>query len=118
MSEWGGRAARVLRRLTAETYGTTCHICGEPIDLAVAGPDPRAFTADHLVPRSRGGSDDLANLRPAHLGCNSSRGTTPLTATRKPVDNRRFFELGATGQPAPPPEVPSRTPRKKPDKAR
>ena len=33
-----------------------------------------ATTADHIVPRSRGGGHDLSNLRPACSSCNSSRG--------------------------------------------
>jgi 5-methylcytosine-specific restriction endonuclease McrA len=34
---------------------------------------PPATTADHVVPLSMGGTDELSNLRPAHLSCNSSR---------------------------------------------
>lgn len=59
-------------RLTAEclaTYGTVCHLCR-------SGGD--ADTADHLVPRHLGGSDELANLRPAHQACNSARGSRTL----------------------------------------
>ncbi|WP_210416758.1 HNH endonuclease [Microcella sp.] len=29
---------------------------------------------DHVIPRSHGGYWELENLRPAHYGCNSSRG--------------------------------------------
>lgn len=61
---WGGRWVQQLRRLVLETYGDTCWICGHP------GAD----TADHLTPRSRAGTDALANLRPAHLFCNTGRG--------------------------------------------
>ncbi|MBF6483855.1 HNH endonuclease [Nocardia otitidiscaviarum] len=65
---WTGRRAQALRALTLATYGITCHLCGRP----------GATTADHVIPRSRGGSDSLANLRPAHLTCNSMRGDMPL----------------------------------------
>lgn len=58
-----GSAYRTARaRVLAES--TVCWICGRP------GSD----TVDHVVPVARGGSHDAANLRPAHLGCNSSRG--------------------------------------------
>lgn len=30
---------------------------------------------DHVVPFTRGGSSDPSNLQPAHLGCNSRKGT-------------------------------------------
>lgn len=45
---------------------TTCWICRGP-----------ATTADHITPRSLGGDDQLANLRPACLRDNSARGTSP-----------------------------------------
>lgn len=49
---------------------THCHLCGGPFN------DPRdPPVADHVVPRSLGGSDELDNLRPAHRSCNGSRGT-------------------------------------------
>ena len=76
MSGWGGRKAQTMRALTLATYGDTCHLCRRP------GAD----TADHLVPRSRGGTDDLANLRPAHAGCNYSRGALSIEAWRERHD--------------------------------
>jgi 5-methylcytosine-specific restriction endonuclease McrA len=41
-----------------------CWICGRD----------GSNTADHVTPRSHGGTDALANLRPAHGPCNSARG--------------------------------------------
>ena len=35
---------------------------------------PGADSADHVIPRSRGGSNALSNLRPAHEACNYSAG--------------------------------------------
>lgn len=40
-----------------------CHLCG------LAGAD----TVDHLVPLVEGGTNDRANLAPAHRACNSRR---------------------------------------------
>jgi 5-methylcytosine-specific restriction endonuclease McrA len=61
--------------------GRPCAICLRPIDLRSpdqGGPPPRtrwSFSVDHLEPRSKGGAHfALANLRPAHYGCNSRRG--------------------------------------------
>jgi 5-methylcytosine-specific restriction endonuclease McrA len=65
----GGRYAQQLTAAVLATYGTVCHLCRSD------GAD----TADHLNPRSKGRGDDLANLRPAHQGCNSLRGAMPLT---------------------------------------
>ena len=45
-----------------------CHLCG----------GPSATTADHVIPRKHGGSNALSNLAPAHLSCNSARGSMTL----------------------------------------
>ena len=65
---WGGRKSQRLRARVLAEYGDTCHLCGMP------GAD----TADHVIARAAGGTDDLDNLRPAHSSCNSSRQATPL----------------------------------------
>lgn len=59
-----------------ETYGSICHICGIAIDLKA----PRTATKgknwqlglhiDHVIPLSKGGADNLDNVRPAHAHCN------------------------------------------------
>jgi 5-methylcytosine-specific restriction endonuclease McrA len=61
-----------------ERDGANCQICRKPIryDLrsGVHG-DPSGLgpSIDHVVPRSEGGDDDLANLRLAHWCCNRAR---------------------------------------------
>ena len=42
--------------------GWVCHYCGRP-----------ANTVDHIQPKSRGGTDDEANLVAACVSCNSSK---------------------------------------------
>lgn len=63
MRAWAGRYCQRLTALCLETKGTVCHLCSQD------GAD----TADHVVPRSKGGTDDLSNLEPAHQACNSAR---------------------------------------------
>jgi len=47
-----------------------CALCGHPItDKTYQGP--WRLTADHTIPRSRGGITDSSNLLPAHSICNS-----------------------------------------------
>jgi 5-methylcytosine-specific restriction endonuclease McrA len=70
--DWAGNARRrlALVREVLATKGRTCHLCG----------GRGATTADHVIPWSHGGRNVLANLEPAHQGCNSSRGNRTLVA--------------------------------------
>lgn len=63
-----GRESTDLLALVLATYGTTCHLCGLP----------GANSKDHLIPWSHTRDNSLANLRPAHLTCNSRRGNRVL----------------------------------------
>lgn len=64
---WAGPRAQALTRAVLERDGYTCRIDG----CTEHGP---ADTADHVIPRAMGGSDDLDNLRAAHRLCNLRRG--------------------------------------------
>jgi 5-methylcytosine-specific restriction endonuclease McrA len=74
----GIRNGRPYRRLVAaqKARGLPCWWCGHNIPTNVDGrTHPLAFTLDHEVPLSKGGSLlDPANARSAHRRCNSSRG--------------------------------------------
>lgn len=71
-----------LRDKVIATYGQHCWLCGTWIPL-------EEFSIDHVVHRYRGGSNDLDNLRPAHLECNKRRGTRPWAKMRPPAKTRR-----------------------------
>ena len=67
------------RDLIIRQHGTACHICGEEcLYPNKYKEDPLYLTVDHLKPISKGGSDHLENLRPAHAICNSSRGNEDI----------------------------------------
>ena len=73
-SRWRRLVAQVVER-----DGTVCWLCGKP----------GATSADHVVPVSRGGRDELANLRAAHLRCNLAcrdDDAPPDGARRAPAD--------------------------------
>lgn len=63
---WLGEYRTIVTAALFETVPPRrpCWICGKD----------GASTADHLTARSRGGTDALENLRPAHLACNAARG--------------------------------------------
>lgn len=65
---------RAVKSLVAERDGWRCGICGDLVDPSCRFPDPLSASVDHIVLVAVGGSNDLANLRLAHLGCNMRRG--------------------------------------------
>ncbi|MFJ8913417.1 HNH endonuclease signature motif containing protein [Amycolatopsis sp. NPDC102389] len=80
------RVTAQLRELAAAS-GAACGLCGHRIDLDLPAEHKMSFTADHIVPRSKGGQDTLDNARPAHRTCNSSRGNraheAPMPTSRR-----------------------------------
>lgn len=91
MTTWGGALVARMRRLVIETYGTTCWLCHQPIDITLPASHPRGLTLDHVLPRSRGGSHTIDNLRPAHRRCNLSRGANLASARRTRIENPASF---------------------------
>jgi hypothetical protein len=61
-----------------DLYGSSCHLCGQPIDLkaprwtAVPGWE-LGLHLDHIIRISEGGKDCLDNVRPSHAICNLKR---------------------------------------------
>jgi hypothetical protein len=66
---------RISVHQLAERDGWRCHLCRRKVNRALSWPHPRSASIDHLVPVADGGTHDPTNLRLAHLGCNSARGT-------------------------------------------
>lgn len=67
------RISRKSRLNIYERDGWCCTLCREPVDTSVDWWCPNAPTLDHIQPRSRGGSDDISNLRLACRDCNVRR---------------------------------------------
>lgn len=58
---------RATKRRLLETYGPYCHWCGTELE-------EWELTIEHLKPLSKGGSNNIKNLRLACHQCNWSRG--------------------------------------------
>jgi 5-methylcytosine-specific restriction endonuclease McrA len=54
---------RVSRKKLLRMHKGKCGICGERVN-------PRRFTLDHIIPLSKGGTHEYANVQPAHRECN------------------------------------------------
>ena len=62
-----------------EKYGINCHLCSLPINLdaprspAIEG-HKMGLHIDHVMPLSKGGPDNIENVRPSHAICNMTKG--------------------------------------------
>lgn len=71
---YNNRRWQTVRLEVLERDGWRCQLCGEPIDPHAPPKSPRSATVDHIVAVLDGGSwYNPANLRAAHLRCNSDR---------------------------------------------
>ena len=75
MSAVSGRknARRVQRSLRARD-GDRCGICLHLMDFEAEPGNDDSPSIDHVIPRSAGGTNALANLRLTHVRCNNERG--------------------------------------------
>ena len=90
-----GRTGRPWRRVAARVYAeeTVCWVCGEYVDQTLPPRTPRSRSVDHVVPLSRGGDPlNRANLRLAHIGCNTGRSNRSRAqrTLRAVVNSRRW----------------------------
>jgi len=73
----GGQWRAGLYAYLVERDGDKCGICGRKVNITLKSGtrgSRRGPSVDHIIPRSRGGSDDPSNWRLTHWGCNQSRG--------------------------------------------
>lgn len=80
-------------RLMLKPENLICYICGKSINLQNAN-------IDHVIPRSRGGSNKMGNLRLVHIQCNSKKSnllpTEILCAV--PLDMAKIRKFSGVGK--------------------
>lgn len=74
---------RQIQQLLARD-GPECWLCETEIDMTLVYPNPGCATRDHVIPRSKRGSDALHNLKLAHKYCNEARGASITEHTYNP----------------------------------
>lgn len=52
-----------------------CQLCGGKVSLDYSIYHPQSASLDHIIPLSRGGTHEAANVQLAHLYCNMSKGS-------------------------------------------
>lgn len=70
---------RISHQQVVDLYGSDCHICKTAIDLTLPRTNKQGLTVDHLFPISKGGTDEMDNLRPAHWICNIRKSDKVIT---------------------------------------
>lgn len=73
MRKRGAFVADVIARVIFERDAWICQLCKGPVRQDLPAGHPRAATLDHVVPLSRGGTHEPANVQLAHHACNSSK---------------------------------------------
>lgn len=53
-----------------ERDGLACYLCGDVLDRSTPSNEPKALTIDHVIPRSKGGTDESDNLKTCCRECN------------------------------------------------
>lgn len=85
-----------VREMYADRDGWTCHLCRSAILPRGAGVDEHhseALEIDHVIPRSKGGTDYPSNLRSAHAGCNAARRDVDIYSVSDSVSDSRSDSL-------------------------
>lgn len=76
------KASKTRRVLYADLIGR-CAYCGSGL------ADIWAMTVDHVIPRSRGGSDDRSNLKACCKSCNATKHNRSLEYLRAALRRRQ-----------------------------
>lgn len=67
------RQRRITRLMARD--GNSCHICNKIVDRKIKDHNSDEYvTFDHILPQSKGGTDEDSNVKLAHAKCNRNRG--------------------------------------------
>lgn len=83
MQKGGGLMARKKflskRELLFMSCGGICPECGKQMQISNSRAMDTYMTVDHIVPKLKGGTNNIENLRPMCRKCNMERGNEDVT---------------------------------------
>jgi hypothetical protein len=83
----GARRRRKLRRCEKNNFykgNVRCWLCGYPIPRDIVNMSHPLFgTIDHIIPKSKGGTDCRDNRAPSHFLCNQIHADKPVDQVLK-----------------------------------
>lgn len=68
-----------LREKVHAKFGGRCAYCGNPIEI-------QKMQVDHIMPKFKGGTDELCNLHPACASCNNWKHSFSLEEFRSELE--------------------------------
>lgn len=88
------RPRKVHAQAVLSRDGNKCWLCGNNIDLTLDKDHPLALSIDHIVPKSRGGSNSLYNMAASHRVCNETKSDKPPTEFFTGIEGLMYKENG------------------------
>lgn len=81
-----------------------CAYCGEELDLDIKRPEIKYmdgveyynggcqvnYAIDHVIPKKKGGTNDISNLLPCCKSCNSQKGSKDLESFRTSLTFKKY----------------------------
>ena len=55
-----------------------CPVCGRHLQITNPKNEETYMTIDHMVPKSKGGTNNIENIRPLCRACNNARGNRDI----------------------------------------
>lgn len=76
--------SKEFRRKVFDKTSGRCHLCGGGLFINNFGAIEKkgAWEIEHSIPKSKGGTDHLNNLYPAHIDCNRSKSNRTTRSVR------------------------------------